>query len=185
MSKILTGVQSTGTPHLGNLLGAIIPAIELSKNPDNEVANLDDVKARLREAYELLISEASGATIRVFGYGKLFQRKDGQDCEAFGMGKAEADLLDDGYFGLINDASAEIVAQVKASVLKELSIDVDIEFIDVSSYPTVGSCQTNDEDSLHLRGWDTCFPLPFTPISYHPTQLGYDQYYNALCNIGR
>lgn len=36
MSKILTGIQSTGTPHLGNLLGAIIPAIELSKNPENE-----------------------------------------------------------------------------------------------------------------------------------------------------
>jgi tryptophanyl-tRNA synthetase len=36
MAKILTGVQSTGTPHLGNLLGAIIPAIELSNNPENE-----------------------------------------------------------------------------------------------------------------------------------------------------
>lgn len=36
MSKILTGVQSTGTPHLGNLLGAIIPAIELSNNPNNQ-----------------------------------------------------------------------------------------------------------------------------------------------------
>ncbi|AWG20884.1 tryptophan--tRNA ligase [Flavobacterium faecale] len=36
MAKILTGVQSTGTPHLGNLLGAIIPAIELSKKPENE-----------------------------------------------------------------------------------------------------------------------------------------------------
>ncbi|TDD99593.1 tryptophan--tRNA ligase [Flavobacterium cellulosilyticum] len=36
MAKILTGVQSTGTPHLGNLLGAIIPAIELSNNPVNE-----------------------------------------------------------------------------------------------------------------------------------------------------
>jgi tryptophanyl-tRNA synthetase len=36
MAKILTGVQSTGTPHLGNLLGAIIPAIELSKDPKNE-----------------------------------------------------------------------------------------------------------------------------------------------------
>jgi len=36
MSKILTGIQSTGTPHLGNLLGAILPAIELSKNPNNE-----------------------------------------------------------------------------------------------------------------------------------------------------
>lgn len=32
MSRILTGVQSTGTPHLGNLLGAIIPAIEMSNN---------------------------------------------------------------------------------------------------------------------------------------------------------
>ena len=36
MAKILTGVQSTGTPHLGNLLGAIIPAIDLSNNPQNE-----------------------------------------------------------------------------------------------------------------------------------------------------
>ncbi len=36
MSKILTGVQSTGTPHLGNLLGAIMPAIALSNNPENE-----------------------------------------------------------------------------------------------------------------------------------------------------
>lgn len=36
MSKILTGIQSTGTPHLGNLLGAILPAIELSENPNNE-----------------------------------------------------------------------------------------------------------------------------------------------------
>lgn len=36
MSRILTGVQSTGTPHLGNILGAILPAIEMSKNNENE-----------------------------------------------------------------------------------------------------------------------------------------------------
>ena len=36
MSRILTGVQSTGTPHLGNLLGAILPAIEMANNPANE-----------------------------------------------------------------------------------------------------------------------------------------------------
>ena len=36
MARILTGIQSSGKPHLGNLLGAIIPAIELSKNPENE-----------------------------------------------------------------------------------------------------------------------------------------------------
>ncbi|SNC59333.1 tryptophanyl-tRNA synthetase [Hymenobacter gelipurpurascens] len=36
MSRILTGIQSTGRPHLGNLLGAILPAIELSKSSTNE-----------------------------------------------------------------------------------------------------------------------------------------------------
>ncbi len=36
MSRILTGVQSTGTPHLGNLLGAIIPAITMANQPKNE-----------------------------------------------------------------------------------------------------------------------------------------------------
>lgn len=36
MARILTGIQSSGKPHLGNLLGAIIPAIELSQKPGNE-----------------------------------------------------------------------------------------------------------------------------------------------------
>lgn len=36
MSRILTGIQSTGTPHLGNILGAILPAIRLAQNPSNK-----------------------------------------------------------------------------------------------------------------------------------------------------
>ncbi|UII23903.1 tryptophan--tRNA ligase [Fulvivirga ligni] len=36
MSRILTGIQSSGRPHLGNILGAIKPAIELSKIENNE-----------------------------------------------------------------------------------------------------------------------------------------------------
>jgi tryptophanyl-tRNA synthetase len=36
MARILTGIQSSGRPHLGNLLGAIIPAIKLSQVPGNE-----------------------------------------------------------------------------------------------------------------------------------------------------
>ncbi len=36
MSRVLTGVQSTGTPHLGNILGAIMPAIAMSKDDKNE-----------------------------------------------------------------------------------------------------------------------------------------------------
>ncbi|MNU52188.1 Tryptophan--tRNA ligase [compost metagenome] len=44
MARVLTGIQSTGTPHLGNLLGAILPAIKMSKESQNEsflfIANL-------------------------------------------------------------------------------------------------------------------------------------------------
>lgn len=36
MARILTGIQSTGTPHLGNILGAILPAIQLAEDPSNE-----------------------------------------------------------------------------------------------------------------------------------------------------
>ena len=36
MSRVLTGVQSTGTPHLGNLLGAILPAIQMAKEAKEE-----------------------------------------------------------------------------------------------------------------------------------------------------
>ncbi|HBI40482.1 MAG TPA: tryptophan--tRNA ligase [Tenacibaculum sp.] len=36
MARILTGVQSTGTPHLGNLLGAILPAIQMANDSNNE-----------------------------------------------------------------------------------------------------------------------------------------------------
>jgi tryptophanyl-tRNA synthetase len=36
MARILTGIQSTGTPHLGNILGAIVPAIKMSSNANNE-----------------------------------------------------------------------------------------------------------------------------------------------------
>ena len=36
MARILTGVQSTGTPHLGNILGAILPAISLANSAEND-----------------------------------------------------------------------------------------------------------------------------------------------------
>jgi tryptophanyl-tRNA synthetase len=36
MARILTGIQSTGTPHLGNILGAIAPAVAMANDPQNE-----------------------------------------------------------------------------------------------------------------------------------------------------
>jgi tryptophanyl-tRNA synthetase len=66
MSKILTGIQSTGTPHLGNLLGAILPAIELSRNPANEsflfIADLHSV-TQIKNGAELRQNTYSTASV--------------------------------------------------------------------------------------------------------------------------
>lgn len=66
MSKILTGIQSTGTPHLGNLLGAILPAIELSKNPTNEsylfIADLHSI-TQIKNGDELRQNTYSTASV--------------------------------------------------------------------------------------------------------------------------
>jgi tryptophanyl-tRNA synthetase len=66
MSKILTGIQSTGTPHLGNLLGAIIPAIELSQNPNNEaflfIADLHSI-TQIKNGEELRQNTYSTAAV--------------------------------------------------------------------------------------------------------------------------
>jgi tryptophanyl-tRNA synthetase len=71
MSRILTGVQSTGVPHLGNLLGAIIPAIEMANSPQNEsflfIANLHSL-TQIKEAEVLKENTyATAATWLAFG----------------------------------------------------------------------------------------------------------------------
>ena len=71
MSRILTGVQSTGTPHLGNLLGAIIPAIQMSKDSKEEsflfIADLHSL-TQIKDASELRQNTYStAATWLAFG----------------------------------------------------------------------------------------------------------------------
>jgi tryptophanyl-tRNA synthetase len=63
MAKILTGIQSSGKPHLGNILGAILPAIELSKNTENQcfffiadlhsLTTIKNAKDRLENTYSV------------------------------------------------------------------------------------------------------------------------------------
>lgn len=36
MARLLTGIQATGVPHLGNILGAILPGIKMSQDRENE-----------------------------------------------------------------------------------------------------------------------------------------------------
>lgn len=71
MARILTGIQSTGTPHLGNILGAILPAIELAKQPENEsflfIADLHSL-TQIKDGEQLRSNTyATAATWLAFG----------------------------------------------------------------------------------------------------------------------
>lgn len=71
MARILTGIQSTGTPHLGNILGAIIPAIQMSEEPKNDsflfIADMHSL-TQIKNAQELRENTLSvAATWLAFG----------------------------------------------------------------------------------------------------------------------
>jgi tryptophanyl-tRNA synthetase len=72
MSRILTGIQSTNIPHLGNILGAIMPAIELSKQPGNDslffIANLHSLTSKKDAQFIKDSTDAVAATWLAFGF---------------------------------------------------------------------------------------------------------------------
>ena len=65
MARVLTGVQSTGRPHFGNIMGAILPAIEMAENPDNEaflfIADMHSL-TQIKDAKELHANTMATAT---------------------------------------------------------------------------------------------------------------------------
>ena len=57
---VLTGITTTGTPHLGNYVGAIRPAIEASKNDNvNSYLFLADYHALIKCQDPALIHQSS------------------------------------------------------------------------------------------------------------------------------
>ena len=72
MSRILTGIQSTNIPHLGNILGAILPAIELSKQSGNEslffIADLHSLTTQKDAAFRRESVNAVAATWLAFDF---------------------------------------------------------------------------------------------------------------------
>ena len=72
MSRILTGIQSTNIPHLGNILGAILPAIELSKDPKNDslffIADLHSLTTQKEAAFRIDSVNSVAATWLAFDF---------------------------------------------------------------------------------------------------------------------
>ena len=72
MARILTGIQSTNIPHLGNILGAIIPALELASKPNNEslffIADLHTLTTVKDAAINRQSAQSVAATWLAFGF---------------------------------------------------------------------------------------------------------------------
>lgn len=72
MARILTGIQSTNIPHLGNILGAIMPAIELSKKSENDsfffIADLHALTTVKDASFLKDSTDAVAATWLAFGF---------------------------------------------------------------------------------------------------------------------
>ena len=72
MSRVLTGIQSSGIPHLGNILGAILPALKLAENPDNEclffIANLHSLTSTKNADLVKENTYATAAAWLAFGF---------------------------------------------------------------------------------------------------------------------
>jgi tryptophanyl-tRNA synthetase len=82
MARILTGVQSSGRPHLGNLLGAIVPAIRMSQDPGNEsfffIADLHSLTTIKNAEARVYNVNATAAAWLAFGFDiekNLFYRQ--------------------------------------------------------------------------------------------------------------
>lgn len=71
MARILTGIQSSGKPHLGNLLGAVVPAIEASMRQQEEsfffIADLHSLTTIKDSALRIKNTNAVAAAWLAFG----------------------------------------------------------------------------------------------------------------------
>lgn len=84
MARILTGIQSSNIPHLGNLLGAIVPAIKLSKQSGNNsiffIADMHSLTSIKDGAFRRESAESVAATWLAFGFDTekniLFKQSD-------------------------------------------------------------------------------------------------------------
>mmetsp|Transcript_7027 Transcript_7027/g.14628 ORF Transcript_7027/g.14628 Transcript_7027/m.14628 type:complete len:773 (-) Transcript_7027:45-2363(-) len=140
----------------------------------NQIANFGAIQTSLSSFLENLSTDASGAKIRVLGYPKMMQR-DPSCWSVTGVSKNEADWIDQMCIKL-NNAIMGAVA-----FAKNVHPNVDISFVNVYNYLTVGACGNGPNNRhVHDKRLSNHFPWPTSDASFHPSQLGYTKYYNAL-----
>lgn len=146
------------------------------KKDSNQVANFDELRGQLTEFYNTVARGASKATIRVWGYPKLLQRK--WHCIPVpGVNSDATKWMDD----MVDVLNGHIKRAVDAA--KSQNPGVDFDFIDPTPFFSTGACSIMNP---HVKAIVLSFENGLSPQSFHPSQRGYNAYYDSLANsLGR
>jgi len=142
----------------------------------NQVGNFPEITAQLQDFYTSLAQGASKATIRVWGYPRLLQRT--WHCIGVPLVTRKATQWMDDLVDVFNGHIADAVAVVKSD-----HPDVDIAFVPVTDHLNVGACSVTDN---HIHSIVFSLESVISPMTFHPSQRGFNAYYDALANtLGR
>jgi len=146
------------------------------KKSDNQVANFDEIRGQLTEFYNSVAAGASKATIRIWGYPRLMQRT--WHCIPVpGVNSGAAQWMDD----MVDELNSHIKRGVEAT--KAQYPGVDIDFVDPVPYFKSGACNIM---SPHVNAIVLSLENLLSPQSFHPSQRGFNAYYDSLANsLGR
>lgn len=138
----------------------------------NQVANFPLVRSELVNFYTTVAQGASKASIRVWGYPRLLQRTWLGCLPVPGVSSAAADWADS-MVDELNSNLRSAVAEVQGQ-----SSGVDIQYVDVRDRMNIGACSL--QSGKHVNAIVLNFESLLSPMTFHPTQAGYDRYYSAL-----
>jgi lysophospholipase L1-like esterase len=158
----------------------------------NQPANLDDIRSQLNEVYRAIGTQYPDLTVRVLGYPRLMQR-DRWGCTGLtGMSRHEAKWVDE----QVDALNRKI--WIAAATARGYT-GADIRYVDVEDeFDNHGACrllqrdryvndtiigetyrrqldESGDVVDVYTDGW-----LHLSSSSVHPSQKGYDAYYDAL-----
>jgi len=149
------------------------PLGDCDDNSENQVNNWGTIRSRLVSLYSKLAVEASGAKIRVLGYPRLMQRKGGSCWILPTLIKSELDWIDANCDEL-NAVMAAAMSDVKSSYPQ-----VDMQYVNVTNYLTMGACEEADQRDVNDEVFEGV-SASISDASFHPTQKGYLRYFAAL-----
>jgi lysophospholipase L1-like esterase len=139
----------------------------------NQLANLDRIERGLTSLHTAVARTYPRATIRVLAYPPLMQRDRWGCLGVVGIGRGEADWIDDQVDALNRRIERAVVAA-------GASTGADIEFVPVAEeFDNHGACRTWQRDRYvnDARFFDV---VRLSPASFHPSQQGYDAFGRAL-----